>query len=253
MAGIALVFISSGLLPVYAAGFDCNKAVTYVELTVCTNPELSKLDDQLSILYKDSLIKHPQSVQMIKKSQLAWLKEQRNKSANAEEIKTVYLSRISDLKLMMDVRSEDEKLKAEASKLTESPKEPVVQPQKEIEVQKPVDTPQQKADYVAYSDRLTETFNEYTRRPGSAVYYCYTYDQNMKNRSAYDGLFLNASNNNLITSEAIDYAEQLHKLIGEFDPNAPQELKTLMKGFTETLSDNCNKLADLAYRKGWAL
>lgn len=253
MAGIALVFISSGLLPAYAAAFDCNKAVTYVELTVCTTPELSKLDDQLSILYKNALIAQPQSVQMIKKSQLAWLKEQRNKTTNAKEIKAVYLARISDLKLMMNVESEDEKLKAETPKVSENHEEPTVQPHKEIEVAKPVVVPQKRIDYVAYSDRLTETFNEYTRRPGSAVYYCYTYDRNMKNRSAYDGLFLNASNNNLITSEAIDYAEQLHKVIGEFDPNAPQELKTLMKGFTETLSDNCNKLADLAYRKGWAL
>jgi uncharacterized protein len=32
----------------YAVSFDCNKAKTLVEYTICSNAELSSLDDQLS-------------------------------------------------------------------------------------------------------------------------------------------------------------------------------------------------------------
>lgn len=38
-----------------AASFDCKKASTWLEKTVCSNPELSKLDDQLAKAYADAL------------------------------------------------------------------------------------------------------------------------------------------------------------------------------------------------------
>ena len=36
----------------YAASFDCNKAVTYVEKTICANLELSNLDDLMANNYR---------------------------------------------------------------------------------------------------------------------------------------------------------------------------------------------------------
>jgi DNA-directed RNA polymerase specialized sigma subunit len=38
-----------------AASFDCNKAASWVEKSVCSNAELSKLDDQLAKSYHDAL------------------------------------------------------------------------------------------------------------------------------------------------------------------------------------------------------
>jgi len=38
-----------------AASFDCNKATTWVEKTVCDSPELSKLDDAMAKKYKSNL------------------------------------------------------------------------------------------------------------------------------------------------------------------------------------------------------
>jgi uncharacterized protein len=38
-----------------AASFDCHKATTWLEKTVCSNPELSKLDEELAKAYHDAL------------------------------------------------------------------------------------------------------------------------------------------------------------------------------------------------------
>ena len=45
------------LLSTYAnsASFDCNKAATWVEKTVCESSELSKLDDTMAKKYKSNL------------------------------------------------------------------------------------------------------------------------------------------------------------------------------------------------------
>jgi uncharacterized protein len=49
-----------------ATSFDCNKASGYVELTICTTPALSSLDDQLNVLYKKVNQSKPESAQLIK-------------------------------------------------------------------------------------------------------------------------------------------------------------------------------------------
>jgi uncharacterized protein len=42
----------------HAAGFDCTKASTLVEKAICSDSELSKLDDLLMISYKEALGQH---------------------------------------------------------------------------------------------------------------------------------------------------------------------------------------------------
>ena len=37
--------------PLQAASFDCSKATTETEITICNDPELSALDDRLSGVY----------------------------------------------------------------------------------------------------------------------------------------------------------------------------------------------------------
>ena len=50
--GLALV-LSVGFGSVgKAASFDCNKAITETEIAICNDPELSALDELMSVFYK---------------------------------------------------------------------------------------------------------------------------------------------------------------------------------------------------------
>jgi uncharacterized protein len=97
MAMISLSICTNSI----AASFDCSKANGYVELTICTTPELSALDEQLSNLYLKVNKLRPENVTLIKKSQLIWLKDVRNKATSAQILKEAYLSRINDLNMML--------------------------------------------------------------------------------------------------------------------------------------------------------
>jgi uncharacterized protein YecT (DUF1311 family) len=75
---ITIVIALCGLLSTQAtaASFDCNKAATWVEKTVCSNPELSKLDDELAKAYKDALASlSPEGQKETKQYQKQWLKK----------------------------------------------------------------------------------------------------------------------------------------------------------------------------------
>lgn len=56
---VTINILAACLLPTNtnAASFDCNKAATWVEDTICRNPELSKLDDAVAKKYKNKLAK----------------------------------------------------------------------------------------------------------------------------------------------------------------------------------------------------
>ncbi|HDC4298831.1 TPA: DUF1311 domain-containing protein, partial [Enterobacter kobei] len=86
----------------YAAAFDCSKANGYVELTICTTPALSSLDDHLNALYKQVNQAKPENAQLVRKAQLLWLKEVRNKATTAQMIQQAYQSRINDLNMMVN-------------------------------------------------------------------------------------------------------------------------------------------------------
>ena len=86
----------------YAAGFDCTKASSYVEKTICSTPELSSLDDQVSALYRQAIQTHPADLSSIRKAQLSWLKEVRNASTSAEALQHAYTSRIAALNALLN-------------------------------------------------------------------------------------------------------------------------------------------------------
>jgi hypothetical protein len=59
-----------------AASFDCKKAATWVEKTVCANPELSKLDEEMAKAYHDALASlSPEGQKETRQYQKQWLKE----------------------------------------------------------------------------------------------------------------------------------------------------------------------------------
>ena len=79
-----------------AASFDCKKAASWVEKTVCSNPELSKLDDEMAKAYSDALAKlSPEGQEETRAYQKKWLK--RISSFSKKGINDQYEGRIKQL------------------------------------------------------------------------------------------------------------------------------------------------------------
>ena len=83
-------------LSAQAASFDCDKANTNVEKIICSDPELSKLDDELSAAYKDAL-QDKSKAEAVRQSQKKWIK-QRNKCTGVRCTKSVYESRLQEFR-----------------------------------------------------------------------------------------------------------------------------------------------------------
>lgn len=83
---------------VHAASFDCKLAKSTVEKAICSDPALSKLDEELSAAYKAALSKHPVP-SYVKVRQREWNKD--NKFCDAKAItsclKSNYSKRVSEL------------------------------------------------------------------------------------------------------------------------------------------------------------
>jgi len=94
----SLSFISLiTLLPAaYAASFDCNKASTFVEKSICSDTTASKLDEVLAIQYKDALGRS-ENPDGLKAEQKSWLKTVRNQCKSLACIQSSINERISEL------------------------------------------------------------------------------------------------------------------------------------------------------------
>lgn len=82
----------------YAASFDCAKASTLIEQSICADAELAKLDDRLVLAYKQALAVQPNGGEL-KLQQRTWLKNVRNQCRDIACIKKVYVDRITVLKI----------------------------------------------------------------------------------------------------------------------------------------------------------
>lgn len=80
----------------HAAGFNCKKASHPIEKTICTNPQLSRLDDELNLVF-NALMEILQDTQPLKNQQRNWLINIRNKCNDPNCIRRVYQQRIQDL------------------------------------------------------------------------------------------------------------------------------------------------------------
>lgn len=81
---------------VYSASFDCTKAKTLAETVICSNPQLSDLDELLMNSYKKTL-ERSEGDETIKTAQRDWLKNSRNKCQTVECLKQAYTTRIAEL------------------------------------------------------------------------------------------------------------------------------------------------------------
>ena len=96
---ILLMILSASLLAnnsVNAASFNCEKASGEFEKTVCSDSNLSILDEQLAQTYKEARSKSGEQEQL-KKTQLEWIKSTRKCASNVECIDKAYKERVSVL------------------------------------------------------------------------------------------------------------------------------------------------------------
>lgn len=92
---VALLGMWVTALPAQAASFDCGKAATKVEMLICSDSAISKLDEDLAAAYKTALHDEKQA-EAIRQAQKQWLKE-RNGCADAACVKRAYETRQSSL------------------------------------------------------------------------------------------------------------------------------------------------------------
>lgn len=89
---IGVLFTSAA----FAASFDCTDASTSTEQIICSNLELSAIDEELASVYENALIaSHDESI--LREEQLTWLTQVRNACDDGDCIMVAYQNRIYDL------------------------------------------------------------------------------------------------------------------------------------------------------------
>jgi len=80
----------------FAASFDCIKASTPFEKAICSNPNISALDDRMMEAYKNAR-NASQNPDQLKTEQVDWIKSARTCGADAACIESSYKSRLAAL------------------------------------------------------------------------------------------------------------------------------------------------------------
>jgi uncharacterized protein len=81
---------------VYPASFDCDKASGFVEKSICSSASLSTLDDKLSNAYSKA-IDEADDPASVKKTQIQWLRNNRNRCNSPECLDRAYKQRIEEI------------------------------------------------------------------------------------------------------------------------------------------------------------
>ncbi|MDR2080500.1 MAG: lysozyme inhibitor LprI family protein [Campylobacteraceae bacterium] len=92
----------------FSASFDCKKATTDIEKLICSDEELSKLDDELGKAYKELLDKvNKNDKEIIRQQQRDWIRDRRHE--DIIDVKYAYHHRIVDIRLYSDKLRDREK------------------------------------------------------------------------------------------------------------------------------------------------
>ena len=90
--GAALLYLS----PAHAASFDCKAAKSAVEKMICSDGNLSKLDEELTKAYAQALVVASDR-EALKREQRSWVRITRNRCLDVQCLSSTYRSRISSL------------------------------------------------------------------------------------------------------------------------------------------------------------
>jgi len=97
------IFITIFAHNAYCASFDCSKAKSPIEKSICAIPKASKLDEELNVLYRQIMTKLDSEAQKVMHyEQMQWLQTLLEKKT-PREIITTYKQRIIEIKQIMPV------------------------------------------------------------------------------------------------------------------------------------------------------
>lgn len=103
--GAGLYLLSSLTALAQAAGFDCKYAKSHVEKLICATPSLSKLDDEMKVLFdkiEGETYGHDgetgEIVDPAGKEQTHWRETVRDVCKDATCLKTVYTARLAEMR-----------------------------------------------------------------------------------------------------------------------------------------------------------
>ena len=103
---ISAVLIIAAATTIRAASFDCNKARTLPERTICSDPKLSAADDEMAALYRAALTSNTHlllTAQELKADQVSWLTLYQMRCTNASCLSAAYRDRIRTLRNIGDI------------------------------------------------------------------------------------------------------------------------------------------------------
>jgi len=92
-AAISVFVVSFAGLPAHGASFDCAKAKNVMEKTICADPKLSKLDEEVDLAYKTAKNADGETITI---QQRSWLKK-RNACNTPDCIEQLYTKRLEEL------------------------------------------------------------------------------------------------------------------------------------------------------------
>lgn len=104
LAGALLIAQTAG-----AASFDCAKAQSMVEKLICSDAEVSRLDNDLADIYRKTSKENQQYRALLGNQQRAWLK-QRNQCVDIDCLRNHYMRRISEIDSYMLLMSKNDGL-----------------------------------------------------------------------------------------------------------------------------------------------
>jgi uncharacterized protein YecT (DUF1311 family) len=96
MCSLVCLIICFAISNVHAASFDCKKAKTEIEKMICSDKEISKLDEEMDRAYKKALSLVSYKQQM-KRQQQEWVKTLRNACEDEPCLQREYRDRIAAL------------------------------------------------------------------------------------------------------------------------------------------------------------
>ena len=98
MAAVLLLLLWFAFPTTQAASFDCKKATTSVEQTVCADDELSRLDSTLASVYRSELnARNIAKKKTFEREQGQWRRETRDACNTRDCIRDAYFSRLATL------------------------------------------------------------------------------------------------------------------------------------------------------------
>ena len=118
------ISVAALLVPaVRAASFDCGAASSPIEHAICDDPQLSALDSELAVAYRNAVKGQGGSADRLRAEQRAWLKSRAlGGKADLSALKEAYRARIDELKTIPAFPSPEAPVEGPAFRLTRAAK-----------------------------------------------------------------------------------------------------------------------------------